>query len=154
MGGRRLIKKENLIPPLASSPQVSAVMRGNKSNDTSPELVLRSALWKSNIRGYRKHVRNLPGCPDLVFPRIKIAVFVHGCFWHLCPKCNIAIPKTNMEYWKEKLLRNVERDKRVFKQLQQSGWKVMRIWECDIHKSVDKCVSQIYQENKKIANVQ
>jgi len=145
---RLQIKKGALVSPSASSPQVSAVMRGNKSNDTSPELILRSALWNSGIRGYRKHLRNLPGHPDIAFPCYRLAVFVHGCFWHHCPKCNIAIPKTNRDYWKEKLFRNAERDKIIFKQLKQSGWQVMRIWECDIHKSIEQCVNQVSQKLK------
>lgn len=138
-----------LVPPSASSPQVSAAMRGNRSKDTLPELLLRTALWKSGIRGYRKQLKHLPGNPDISFPRYRIAVFVQGCFWHQCPKCNIAIPKTNKSYWKEKLRRNVERDKKAFKKLKQDGWRVIRIWECDIHRSIENCIRQVHQELKK-----
>ncbi len=135
-----------LVPPRASSPAVAAAMRGNAANDTSPELLLRSALWKSGIRGYRKHFLHLPGRPDIVFPRYRLAVFVHGCFWHRCPKCNISIPRTNAPYWEEKLRRNIERDKRVFSQLEQAGWQTMRLWECEVHRSIEWCVSQVRQE--------
>lgn len=136
----------HLAPPPASSPSVAAVMRGNVSNDTSPELLLRSALWKSGIRGYRKHFMRLPGRPDVVFPSYRLAIFVHGCFWHRCPKCNISTPQTNPQYWEEKLSRNVDRDKRVFSQLEQAGWHAMRLWECEIHHSLAWCVSQVRQE--------
>jgi len=137
---------KGLIPPPASSPAVSAVMRGNRASDTSPELLLRHALWNSGIRGYRKHKKNLPGRPDIVFSRCRLAVFVHGCFWHRCPKCNIPVPKTNSQYWKEKLHRNMERDKRTFGQLEQAGWHTMRFWECEIRNSPDRCVNQIHKK--------
>jgi len=139
-------KARHLHGPPASSPSVAAAMRGNTSNDTSPELLLRSALWKSGIGGYRKHFLYLPGRPDIVFPRYRLAVFVHGCFWHRCPKCNISIPRTNTPYWEEKLHRNIERDERVFSQLEQAGWHAMRLWECEIHHSLEWCVSQVRQE--------
>ena len=135
-----------LVPPLASSPAVAAAMRGNAASDTWPEVLLRSALWKSGIRGYRKHFPDLPGRPDIVFPRYRLAIFVHGCFWHCCPKCNISIPNANRPYWEEKLRRNIERDKRVFSQLEQAGWHTMRFWECEIHHSLEWCVSQIRRE--------
>ena len=135
-----------LVPPSASSPAVTAAMRGNRANDTLPELLLRSALWKSGIRGYRKSLQNLPGRPDIAFPRYRLAVFIHGCFWHRCPKCNIQIPRTHTSYWEEKLRRNVERDKNVFNQLEKAGWQSMRLWECDIHQSLDWCVNQVCQK--------
>lgn len=139
---------KSLAPPSASSPAVSAAMRGNRAEDTSPELLLRSALWKSGIRSYRKHLKHLPGRPDIAFPRYRLAVFVNGCFWHCCPKCNIPTPRTNTTYWREKLRRNVERDKRVFSQLEQAGWRTMRLWECEIQKSIERSVSRIHQEIK------
>lgn len=139
-------KREIKEPPSASSPAVSAAMRGNRANDTLPELLLRSALWKSGIRGYRKHLQHLPGRPDIAFPRHQLAVFVHGCFWHRCPKCSIPIPRTNTPYWREKLRRNIERDRRVFSQLEQASWRTMRVWECEIHQSLERCVSKVYRE--------
>ena len=135
-------------PPSASSPAVSAAMRGNKAEDTSPELLLRSALWKYGIRGYRKHLKHLPGRPDIAFSSCQLAVFVHGCFWHRCPKCNIPIPRTNTSYWREKLRRNIERDKQTYKQLKQAGWRKMIIWECEVQQSIERCVDKIYQEIK------
>jgi DNA mismatch endonuclease (patch repair protein) len=144
---------KSLAPPSASSPAVAAAMRGNKSNNTLPEILLRSALWKSGIRGYRKHLKHLPGSPDIVFPRHRLAVFVHGCFWHRCPKCNIPVPKKHGAYWQEKLYRNLERDKRVFSQLAELGWQPVRFWECDIHHSLKWCVSQVYQKIRKPSKI-
>lgn len=142
---RKNFQLKSLVPPIASSPKVSAAMRGNKSKDTLPERLLRSALWKTGIKGYRKHLRHLPGCPDITFPRYRIAIFVQGCFWHLCPKCNIPIPKTNTLYWKEKLRRNKERDRRIFKKLKKAGWMPISIWECEVSDSVKRCISKICQ---------
>lgn len=136
----------HLVPPPPSSPAATAVMRGNTANDTSPEILLRSALWKSGIRGYRKHLQHLPGRPDVAFPRHRLAVFIHGCFWHRCPKCNILIPRTNTSYWEEKLRRNVERDQRVFGHLEQLGWRTMRLWECEIRESLDQCIREVGEE--------
>jgi len=135
-----------LTPPPASSSAVTAVMQGNAVNDTSPELLLRYALWRSGIRGYRRHFRHLPGRPDIAFPHYHLAIFIDGCFWHCCPKCNISIPRTNTPYWEEKLRRNVERDKRIFSQLERAGWRVMRLWECEIQRSLEWCVNQVRQE--------
>lgn len=130
-------------PPRASSPKVSAAMRGNRGIDTGPEVLLRSSLWKSGIRGYRKHVRGVPGSPDLAFPGHQLAIFVHGCFWHHCPECNIPIPKTNTSYWQEKLRRNTDRDKRVCRELQKAGWKTLRFWECEVRCSPQRCLRQV-----------
>jgi DNA mismatch endonuclease (patch repair protein) len=134
-----------LVPPLPSSPQISAAMRGNKSKDTLPELLLRRALWNAGIRGYRKNEKGLPGNPDLVLSRFRLTIFVHGCFWHHCPRCNIPIPRKNTSYWQEKIRRNIERDSLVFNKLKRAGWRVMRFWECDIHRSISNCVSRISQ---------
>ncbi len=121
----------------------SLVMSKIKSKNTSPELTLRKALHKLGYR-YRLHVKNLPGKPDLVFPKLKKVVFVHGCFWHLHKNCRDGtIPKTRHEYWKNKLERNVERDKKHIKQLDEMEWKSLVVWECEIEKQLDKTISRI-----------
>ena len=97
--------------------------RGNKSTERQFVKILRS--WK--IRGWRSHAP-LPGRPDLVFPKAKVAIFVDGCFWHGCPRC-YRQPKSNVAFWKNKVRRNMERDRRVVRQLRKNGWKVVRIWE-------------------------
>lgn len=82
---------------------------------------------------YRLHGAGLPGKPDLVFPRYKTVVFVHGCFWHRHPECNIATtPKSNTLFWAEKFEKNVARDKRVSAALVTMGWKVVVVWECEV----------------------
>lgn len=84
------------------------------------------------LRGYRKDVKGLPGRPDIAYMRDKVAVFVHGCFWHRCPTCALKIPKNNPEYWKWKFTRNQQRDARVVAELEEAGWKVVRLWSCDV----------------------
>ena len=104
-----------------------------RSKDMKPELLVRRLVHSLGYR-YRLHRKDLPGKPDLVFgPRRKV-IFVHGCFWHLHPDPNCIdarLPKSNTEYWKPKLLRNVERDKQHAKALNAAGWKSLVIWECE-----------------------
>lgn len=129
--------------PVPKSEAVSRVMSANCGKNTNPELAIRKALWKQNIRGYRLHVKKLPGKPDIVFSGLKLAIFVHGCFWHRCPSCNYSLPKTNVEYWKTKFCRNVERDKRHLEMLKASNWDVLVVWECEIKRSPDEVVKKI-----------
>lgn len=109
----------------------SRIMRSVKQRDTAPELLLRRALHRAGGR-YRLHVRSLPGSPDIVFPRRKLAVFVHGCFWHAhdCPAGRP--PATRTDYWIPKLRANKARDARKVAELEASGWRVETIWACDL----------------------
>lgn len=103
-----------------------------RGKDTGPELALRKVLHKLGLR-YCLHGAGLPGKPDLVFPRYKTVVFVHGCFWHRHPECNIATtPKSNTPFWIDKFEKNVARDRRVSTALVTMGWKVVIIWECEV----------------------
>ncbi|UYK83210.1 DNA mismatch endonuclease Vsr [Xanthomonas sacchari] len=103
-----------------------------RGKDTKPELTLRKALHRLGLR-YRLHGARLPGKPDLVFPRYKTVVFVHGCFWHRHAGCSIATtPKSNTAFWLEKFGKNTDRDKRVMAQLEEQGWKVLVAWECEL----------------------
>ncbi|MDG0067668.1 DNA mismatch endonuclease Vsr [Burkholderia sp. IO2] len=103
-----------------------------RGRDTQPELALRRALHRLGLR-FRLHGAGLPGKPDLVFPRYKTVVFVHGCFWHQHTGCSIAtIPKSNTQFWMEKFKKNIDRDKRVSAQLNELGWKVLVAWECEL----------------------
>lgn len=103
-----------------------------RGKDTQPELALRRALHRQGFR-YRLHGAGLPGKPDLVFPRYKTVVFVHGCFWHRHADCKIATtPKSNTPFWVEKFQKNMERDRRVAKALKDSGWCVLVVWECEL----------------------
>lgn len=130
-------------PPKASSISVSKSMKSNKSKNTKPEVMLRKKLWSSGVKGYRLNWENAPGRPDICFPGKKIAIFVNGCFWHRCPKCNLPLPKTNSEFWKNKFIRNVERDKLKIQRLKNDGWKVLVVWECDIKNNLDQVVDNI-----------
>lgn len=103
-----------------------------RGKDTKPELALRKVLHGLGFR-YRLNVPNLPGKPDIVFPRYKTVVFVHGCFWHRHPGCKIATtPKSNTEFWIQKFEKNKERDARARKALEESGWRVLVVWECEV----------------------
>lgn len=129
------------VPTMAERARLS--MRSNKSKNTTPEVRLRQALRSEGLIGYRLHKTDLPGKPDICFTRQKIAVFVHGCYWHRCPNCRLPDPKTNATYWLPKLQRNVERDKEQALALEVAGWKVLVVWECELKISVEQCVSRI-----------
>ncbi|WP_280332733.1 very short patch repair endonuclease [Nocardia wallacei] len=113
-----------------SPEQRSRTMRAVRSRDTAPEMAVRRFLHAAGLR-YRLHDRQLPGKPDLVFPGRRVALFVHGCFWHQHPGCPAADrPASNTEYWTRKLDGNMTRDDRRRTELQLKGWKVIVIWEC------------------------
>ena len=102
--------------------------KGNKST----ELKMVKLFRENNITGWRRHLP-LPGKPDFTFRKEKLTLFVDGCFWHRCPKC-FREPKTNAEFWKNKIENNVKRDRRVTSELKQAGWSVLRLWECQLEK--------------------
>lgn len=106
-------------------------MRSVKQRDTGAEMVVRRIAHAMGAR-YRLHCKDLPGRPDLVFPRRGLCVFVHGCFWHRHPGCRLAsTPGSNVEFWREKFTRNIERDTRKETQLRTAGWSVEIVWECE-----------------------
>ncbi|HAB98823.1 MAG TPA: very short patch repair endonuclease, partial [Parachlamydiales bacterium] len=108
----------------------SWIMSRIRSGNTSPEKQVRSFLHRHGFR-FRLHKKNMPGKPDIVLPRLKTAIFVHGCFWHQCPACRGGrLPKSNLSYWEGKLKRNQERDRENSEKLQKLGWKVITIWAC------------------------
>ena len=102
------------------------------SRDTLPELRVRSYLHRSGLR-FRLHDRDLPGSPDIVLSSRRVCVFVHGCFWHRCPKCKDGqrVVQSNRSYWREKINRNVLRDATSLKELKRLGWSSYIIWECE-----------------------
>jgi DNA mismatch endonuclease (patch repair protein) len=114
-----------------------------RRKNTGPEIKLRKLLWSQGIRGYRIHY-NLPGKPDIVFIKKKIAIFIDGCFWHKCHVC-FQEPETRKEFWMKKINSNVGRDLRNSRQLQGDGWTVLRFWEHEIRKTPDKVVEKILQ---------
>lgn len=112
--------------------QRSERMARIRSRDTKPELLLRRALHAAGFR-YRLGGAGLPGKPDIVLPRRRTVIFVHGCFWHRHPGCNVATtPKSNTSFWIDKFERNTARDRRVIAELEAQGWKVLVAWECDV----------------------
>ena len=106
-----------------------------RSTNSAPEEKGRKYLFAKGFR-YRKNVKSLPGCPDIVLPKYKTVVFVNGCFWHMhgCPR--FVWPSSNKEYWEPKIRRNVERDKINIELLQKEGWRVLIVWECELKKKV------------------
>lgn len=103
-----------------------------KSKGTKPEVTLRKALFAHGFR-YRVNVGTLPGKPDIVLPRYKTVIFVHGCFWHGHPGCKYAYtPKSNIEFWTNKLEGNVIRDRLTEKALEEMGWRILIVWECEV----------------------
>lgn len=108
------------------------IMAAVRSKDTQPELLVRKYLWGQGIR-YRLHVKNLPGTPDIVIPKLKIVIFVHGCFWHGHEGCSLGqLPKSRVEYWKEKIERNKLRDQLIEEKLETYGWRILVIWHCEL----------------------
>lgn len=115
-----------------TSQQRSYLMSRVKGKNTKIEKRVRSLLHRSGYR-FRLHRRDLPGSPDIVLPKYKIVIFVHGCFWHHHKDCKKAgLPKRNVDFWREKMIKNVERDERKKKELDRLGWKVVILWQCHI----------------------
>lgn len=108
----------------------SQMMSGIEGKNSLPEMLVRKALFAMGHR-FRLHRRDLPGTPDIVMPGRKIAIFVHGCFWHSHQGCKYAkTPSTRTEFWTAKLRGNVERDRRAANKLAEMGWRVLNVWEC------------------------
>jgi DNA mismatch endonuclease (patch repair protein) len=108
-----------------------------RTKGTAPELALRSALHSAGFR-FRLHRKNLPGKPDIILPKYKCVIFVHGCFWHHHEGCvKSTLPKTNVEFWQNKIAANVRRDKANQDNLAKLGWQVLIVWECDIKRDVN-----------------
>jgi DNA mismatch endonuclease, patch repair protein len=120
----------------------SRVMSKIRSKNTIPEVNLRKYLWKNGIRGYRLHNKKIPGKPDIAFIGKKVAVFIDGCFWHGCPHCYIE-PKSNTDYWRQKIQSNVNRDRKYQNELESRGWCVVRIWEHEIKKDIHAVFKKI-----------
>lgn len=117
-----------------------------RTKGTAPELALRSGLHSAGIR-FRLHRKDLPGKPDIVLPKYKSVIFVHGCFWHHHEGCiKSKMPKTNVEFWQDKITANVKRDKSNQADLEKMGWRVLVVWECDTKKDVGNVVKNVVDE--------
>lgn len=126
----------------------SKIMAAIPSKDTEPELLLRRALWKENLR-YRVNYKKLPGKPDIVFTKYHVAIFCDGDFWHGHNWAVRGMKSLEEElagysdFWKNKILHNIERDQTINEMLSSSGWTVIRFWESDIRKDIDSCINTI-----------
>jgi DNA mismatch endonuclease (patch repair protein) len=129
--------------PVPKNERVSELMSRIRSTNTGPEKAMRAALGAAGIRGYRLHYAKAPGRPDIVFVGRKVAVFIHGCFWHGCPHCRPRRPKRNKRFWEEKLDRNAARDKRNVRALRNAGWHVVTVWECRLKKDPMPAVRRV-----------
>ena len=122
------MKKTDYKVSKSRSKNMSAI----KSKNTKPEIIVRKFLHSKGYR-FRIHRKDLPGSPDIVLPKYKTVVFVHGCFWHRHEGCKYkTMPKTRKEFWENKFNQNIKRDKNNFKELEKLNWKVFVIWECQI----------------------
>ncbi len=113
----------------------SFIMSRVQNKNTKPEELVRKYLFSQGFR-YRKNVNSLPGRPDIVLPKYKTVIFVNGCFWHMHDCGRFRWPESNSEYWKKKIYRNVERDAVNQEKLQERGWKVLTVWECQLKKKI------------------
>ena len=105
-----------------------------RSKNNAPEEKVRKFLFSKGFR-YRKNDKNLPGCPDIVLPKYKTVIFVNGCFWHGHQKCRyFVMPKSNTEYWENKINNNIARDKITYESLSKLGWNILIVWECELKK--------------------
>ena len=106
-----------------------------RSINSKPEEIVRKYLFSQGLR-YRKNVKKLPGCPDIVLPKYHTVIFVNGCFWHRHDCSRFVWPSSNQDYWRPKILRNVERDQKNTEELKALGWNVITVWECELKRAV------------------
>lgn len=117
-----------------------------KGKDTKIEVMVRQYLFQNGFR-FRKNDKRYPGKPDVVLPKYKTVIFVHGCFWHRHEGCKLTTtPKTRTEFWEEKFAKNVENDKKHYAQLKDMGWNVIVIWECELEKDFDVTMKNVIEE--------
>ena len=125
-----------------------------KGRDTKPEDYVRKSLFAHGYR-YRKNDKRLPGTPDIVLPKYKTVIFVNGCFWHKHEGCRYFVwPKNNADFWREKINKNVQRDRLVSDSLEKSGWRVVVIWECELRpkmreQTIEKLVLELEDMNER-----
>lgn len=136
------------VPKLGKIPApknytVSKVMRANKRENTKLEIQFKRILKTAKISDYESNFKELPGSPDIAFPKQRIAIFINGCFWHHCKICNPRLPKTHKEFWKRKFIRNSERDVRKKKDLEKLDWHVVTFWEHEINNNPSKVIKRL-----------
>lgn len=117
-----------------------------RGKDTQVEVKVRKYLFSKGFR-YRKNVTDLPGKPDIVLPKYKTVVFIHGCFWHRHPGCKYSYtPKSNIEFWEKKFSANIKNDDIKRKQLEDDGWRVIVLWECDVERRFEQTMEKLVSE--------
>jgi len=127
----------------------SEMMSRIRSKNTKPEILVRKWLHKQGFR-FRLHQKDLPGKPDIVLPKYRTVIFVHGCFWHRHPGCKrTTTPSTNTEFWEEKFRKNVDRDVRNRETLEALGWKVIVVWECEVKDSEQSGIAGLIRKTPK-----
>jgi DNA mismatch endonuclease (patch repair protein) len=138
-------KKSSRRTDIVSTAKRSEIMGRIRGKNTKPEVLVRKIL-RSLGCPYKQNVGSLPGTPDIVLPRRKLAIFVHGCFWHghrLCAK-GTTLPKTRRDFWQAKILRNTKRDRAAVRDLHRAGWSVLKLWECQL-RDADRVSSHLAQ---------
>ena len=133
---------DNRNPP-PTNENVRRSMRSNKGKGTKPELIVRQMLRELGYPGYRLNWKKAPGHPDIAYPGRRIAIFVNGCFWHHCPRCDLPMPKSHYDFWQTKIERNIQRDERKNRELTEAGWTVITIWECELKKEREEVIKKL-----------
>lgn len=122
------------------------VMSKIRSKDTKIEIKVRHWLYHHGIR-YRKNCMDIPGKPDVAIKKYKIAIFLHGCFWHGHENCKLfKLPKSNTEFWEDKIDKNIIRDQKITEELQKNGWHVFILWECALNTNFEQVMESIYEK--------
>ncbi len=134
--------------PVPTDERVSATMSRIRAKNTKPELLARQHLRSAGFTGYRLHYAKAPGKPDITFVGRKLALFVHGCFWHGCPHCRPRTPKSNSTFWTNKVATNQARDKRKEDALKKAGWKVYTVWECRLRSDPGRALAKVVRQLK------
>lgn len=129
------------------------IMSKVRSKDTKIKIRVRHWLYNHGMR-YRKHCNDILGKPDLAIKKYKIAIFIHGCFWHGHDNCkNYRLPKTNLDYWQEKINKNAKRDHANINNLQNLGWRVFVVWECQIKSDFESAMQNLLSEIINVKNM-
>lgn len=129
----------------------SEVMTSVKSKNTKPEIYVRSSLHKAGFRFRVNKHKSLSCKPDIILPKYNMVIFVHGCFWHRHPNCKRAsTPATNTEYWEKKFENNINRDKKEIATLEETGWKVRVVWECELKIATENLIEELTKLKKQI----
>ncbi len=137
--------------PVPVDARTSATMSRIRARDTAPEVALRKALRALGWTGYRLHYKKAPARPDIAFVGRRVAVLVHGCFWHGCPHCKPGRPNSHRDFWNAKLDANKARDERKLKALRSQGWRVLTIWECQIKQNAARQAQRVARSLERTA---